>query len=154
MNRILSFLVIFSATFLLMSCGSEEVKKSDGAEFNPSETGKLEKEIMRLHDDQLMPEMKNIQLMMNQLETRIKDDTSGYSDSYKTELKAAHEGLERSYESMMDWMAEYSPEKKKDSQGYKMYLIEERGKLYRMKDSFNENIAYAKSTLENEKFEK
>jgi hypothetical protein len=136
----------------MMSCGSEEVKRSDGSEFNPSENSKLEKEIMRLHDEQLMPEMKNIQLMMNQLENRIKDDTSGYSETYKVELDAAHQGLEDSYEEMMNWMAKYSPDSRKDSPGYKMYLIEERGKLYRMKDSFNENIAYAKSTLENEKF--
>ena len=151
MNKLI-FLIGLTASFLFIACSGEEQEKSDGSEFNPDETQRLEKEIMRLHDDELMPKMKDIQLMMEKLENRMKDEDANYSEGYKKELEAAHEGLEDSYNLMMDWMAQYSPEERKDGANYKLYLVEERGKLWKMKESFVENISYAKSTLDNEKF--
>lgn len=152
MNK-LFFLLSIAASILLIACGGEKQEKSDGSEFNPDETTRLEKEIMRLHDDELMPKMKDIQLMMEKLENRMQAKDANYSEGYKKELKAAHQGLEESYNLMMDWMAQYSPQEKKNGANYKMYLIEERDKLWKMKESFVENISYAKSTLDNEKFE-
>jgi hypothetical protein len=152
MNKLI-FLISLTASFLFIACSGEKQEKSDGSEFNPDETQRLEKEIMRLHDDELMPKMKDIQLMMEKLENRMKDENANYSEGYKKELDAAHEGLEDSYNLMMDWMAQYSPQDKKDGANYKLYLVEERGKLWKMKESFVENISYAKSTLDNEKFE-
>jgi len=153
MNKILSLLALGLGLLFLVACGNEKKEKSDGSEFNPSEIGKLEKEIQRLHDDELMPKMKDIQLMMKELEKRMEKEDAQYSEGYKKELEAAHEGLEESYDLMMKWMAEYSPQKYKNETELKLYLVNERDKLWKMKENFYENTSYAQSTLDNEKFE-
>lgn len=159
MNK-LTFLLSITLSFVfLIACGNEEKPKSDGSEFKPDEVTRLENEINRLHDNELMPKMKDIQLMMKELDARMNDEDAGYSVGYKKELEAAHEGLEESYDDMMKWMAEYSPKKREDvsddrgTLNYKLYLVDERGKLWKMREGFTENIAYAQSTLDNEKYE-
>ncbi|SRR6056297_1745105 len=151
MNKITALLALTLSFVFLTACGNENQEKSDGSEFNPDENMRLENEIKRIHDDELMPKMKDIQLMMNELEERMKDNEASYTEGYEKELKAAHEGLEDSYDEMMQWMAEYSPQDHKGGE-YKLYLVDERGKLWKMREGFHENISYAKSTLDNEKF--
>ncbi len=151
MNKITVLLAMTLSFVFIMACGNESQEKSDGSEFNPDESTRLENEIKRIHDDELMPQMKDIQLMMKELEERMNDEEATYSEGYKKELKAAHEGLEDSYDEMMKWMAEYSPKDHKGS-AYKLYLVDQRGKLWKMREGFQENISYAKSTLDNEKF--
>src|SRR6056297_4215710 len=110
MNKITALLALTLSFVFLTACGNENQEKSDGSEFNPDENMRLENEIKRIHDDELMPKMKDIQLMMNELEERMKDNEASYTEGYEKELKAAHEGLEDSYDEMMQWMAEYSPQ--------------------------------------------
>jgi hypothetical protein len=152
MNKLPLLLSIALTLVFLTACGNETQEKSDGSEFKPDENERLENEIKRLHDDELMPKMKDIQLMMKELENRMNDEESGYSEGYKKELVAAHEGLEESYDEMMQWMSNYSP-KGKEGTEYKLYLVEQRGELWKMKEGFQENISYAQSTLDNEKYE-
>src|SRR6056297_728780 len=153
MNKITALLALTLSFVFLTACGNENQKKSDGSEFNPDEVTRLENEVKRIHDDELMPKMKDIQLMMKSLEERMQAQEAGYTEGYKKELEAAHEGLEQSYNEMMQWMEKYNPTPYKDKAQLKLYLVDERGKLWKMREGFAENISYAQSTLENPKYE-
>ncbi len=153
MNNQSLFFALFLSLGLLLSCDTSQKKKSDGSEFNPDEVTRLENEVKRIHDDELMPKMKDIQLMMKSLEERMQAQEAGYTEGYKKELEAAHEGLEQSYNEMMQWMEKYNPTPYKDKAQLKLYLVDERGKLWKMREGFAENISYAQSTLENPKYE-
>lgn len=143
-------LLFFGCILLLMACANGEDKaRSDGSEFNPDELEKLEKEVMRIHDE-VMPKMSDIRKLQDQLEDRL-DSTTYYTDKHIKELKRAQQGLEEADKSMWSWMYQYNLDSVKGKTEKKLYLVDERAEIREVKSKMLNSIDYAQKTLEDGK---
>lgn len=124
----------------IWACGGEspEIKQEDS----------LRNEVFAIHDE-VMPKMSDIVQLKGSLIELPTDSTN------ETEIKSAHNQLEKAEDAMMAWMNNFkAPEKLRDTQGHEeimAYFENEKLEITKVRDLMNNSIANAKRILESGK---
>jgi len=141
-NNPIILLISILIIALLASCNSNQ-KKED--EFDT-----IMQEVINVHDE-VMPKMGNLGTLIKKLDSHI--DTTATSKPY---IKA-QEDLKKSYDSMMEWMQDFSKkfpynekvtaEDPTNFESKMKLLITEKEEVYALKEQINTSIENANTLL-------